>query len=308
MTTLSLDIAEVHTSDLTEACMRRTYHRRRDEQDPEATTALCRGLMAGECLRYLHLNGMGDIDGAMLFGERALLIQLEQEGRHPSDAVKKNWDKLTAEVRSAVELYAQRFGPRFDRCELIGCEIPIRWTYEPEWGEPIELASHLDLIYRDTENVFLHGEGKLWVPDWKWRDKSPTSDYLARNLQFALYWLMVRYGSIQTDEDLDIWVELGEWPQMAWIHLPHLEPYKRATPRTDRLTGEVIQYKKGDARPDSTVMQPVYFHPDNEASILAELEMRRAMFAAGHYPINPDPVGCNICPSEKHCKRWDMNA
>ena len=296
-------IAEIHSSELTGHCLRQTYHRLKGEVSGEATTALYRGLVAGRAIELLHNHDFVS-DPSELTIEAASDVQknLLEENRALSESVERNRGDILSEVTISVELYRDRMSPMFGETKLIGCELPCRLTLP--FGE---FASHMDLVVRDTGNVFGFGHDRLIVFDWKWRVDVPSPQYLARNMQFALYYLMTKKGSIRVTEnrgDFD-WIEFGEDAVLGWVHLPNLAPYKRKTVTKDDK-GEEREYFKGDLRPNNSIFKFVQYDKKQEEEIVNELAMRKKMIESDIFPLNPDPVSCRICDAEPFCNRFDM--
>lgn len=273
-----MKIADIHSSDLTAACLRAVQLRHEGKIVAEYTSALYRGQLAGEVLRRVHEGRWaGDLSTAILDAHKAVEANAKAENRPITQAVEKNRTDTWAEVQKAVEFYRERFREYFARCKFIGCELPIRAEIDGR-----QFASHLDLLFRDPE-------GQLCVWDWKWRQDSPTFAYLARNLQLAMYTLSVRHGAVMLDDD---WIEFGEWPRIAWVHLPNLMPYGRS--------GE--WGKKGEHRPEEKIVRWLPAHSQWESKIRAEFALRGRMMEEDLWPTNPDPVGCELCESRMYCQ------
>ena len=150
---------EIHTSDLTGSCMRATAHRLLGESLTVVPTAMARGLIAGATLEICHNKCITEPDFAVEACKDGLLNvrdSLSSEGRQFSDSVEANLEQIVLDVISMAGHYVERFGGRLVCCEKLGAEVPIRMTVEhPLFDEPVEFASHLDAIFRDTE-----GEGR----------------------------------------------------------------------------------------------------------------------------------------------------
>lgn len=270
---------DIHSSDLTASCLRAVKLRHEGKIAPEYTTALYRGQLAGEVLRLVHERGLwgNTLLTAVNEAHLAVVKTAYLEGRLLTEAVTKNGTDIQAEVLRVCELYQTRFADYFSRCKLIGCELPIRAEIDGR-----NFASHLDLLFRDPE-------GALCVWDWKWRADSPMFAYLARNLQFGMYALSVRHGSAMLADDE--WVDFGEWPRLAWLHLPYLLPYGKAT-------GDA---KKGDLRPLEQIVRWLPSCELWESNIRAEFNLRASMMEQDFWPTNPDPIGCGLCESQAFC-------
>lgn len=299
-------IAEIHSSELTASCMRKVYHRSVGEISGEATTALYRGLVAGRAMELLHLGGFDQDPSEVTIAAAAdTQKQLNEENRALSDAVENNRADILAEVTVAVVLYCDRFSAKFEQCDLIGAELPARYSLD-FGGVKKEFASHFDLMVRDRNNVFGYGAGRLIVFDWKWREASPSHQYLARNMQFALYYLMVAEGSVGVNVEAGEigWVDFTEPPVLIWFHLPALKPYSRRTISKNDL-GEEQEFVKGDLKPTRSILHPVLYEPSQVPRIKQELAMRVNMIENDIFPLNPDPVSCRICDAEAFCTRFD---
>ncbi len=295
-------LADVHTTDLTDSCLRRVLLRHEQKTTPIATTALFRGLLAGKVLEHVHGGANYDtIEHGIGLISVSLVRELEDEGRMLSDSVTNNLVKIQGEVLAVTEQYINRLMPLFEQCEFVGTELPCRLNLLDT-----KFASHLDLLVRDTNNVFGYGQGRLLCVDWKFRQDAPTKAYLSRNLQFYLYWLMIREGSIMAYPAVDGWVSYKEDPQMLWCHLPALKPFGRKTV-VKNLNGEPTTYNKGDQRPVSSVLRHVNYIDDNNTiqELKNDLLMRVEMMRAGLFPKNPDPVGCQVCEAQDFCSRGD---
>ena len=296
-------LAEIHSSELTGSCLRKIYHRLNGEVTGATTTALYRGLVAGRAMELLHQQEF-DSDPSEITIEAAADTQktLASENRILTEAVEQNRGDILAEITGAVHLYQDRFGPLFKRCSLIGTELPCRITVDGT-----DYASHLDLMVRDVHNVFGHGKERLLVFDWKWREQLPSYSYLARNMQFALYYLMVKDGSVLVYPkagDMG-WVEFNESPTLIWCHLPNLKPYNRKV-ICKNDSGEEQQYVRGDLRPTRSLLHSVTYDDKHCGRITDELKTRAKMIKNDIFPLNPDPVSCRICDAEAFCTRFDM--
>ena len=315
MTTLP-QLYDYHTGFLRDTCPKRGQLRRAGMFEPQSQTALFRGAVANHVAFYMHEYGNwepGKVDEGVTFAVKYVKARTDEEGRALSAAVKKNEPAIVDEVRRSMAEYARRFGERFGQCEYLGSELPVRWTmpHRPiQLGEHTvtqsPLASHLDLLFRDTDGVFGKGKGRLICPDWKFTDKAPTMEYLARNSQFIFYCLSIANGSVCLDKNLGDagWVDFNEWPVMAWIHLPNLKPYQRKT--TVFEGGKEVTYLKGQSRPDARVLYFVDYKMEREAEMIDALTDRIEMDMRGLYPAMADPVGCMVCDCNRFCDRYDF--
>lgn len=306
------DIQEWHTTDLTDSCPARVKLRLTGNINSRAPTAMVRGMLAGGALEYLHEKDPSDwgtdhapISEAIKYGACLLRESLETDNRILTDAAE---DALVKQLPSELELvlgnYARRLGPIFAKTAPIGTEVPIRASFEG-----VKFASHLDLVFHDPDDVFATGtESGLVVFDWKWRMDSPAKAYLARNKQFLLYWLACKYGSLLVSgAGMKDWVNMDQYPGMAWVHLPALKPYTRKVTTKDD-DGFVQEFKKGDDRPLRQIVRVVKYQPAQAEAAIAAVVRKVEMFKAGFWPQNPDPVGCGICEAEEFCTRFDTVA
>lgn len=291
-------LGDIHTSDMTEPCLRRVLLRHQQKSEPVAPTALFRGLLVGKWLEYIHEYKSLPVDHEELIWNN-LVTEIESEGRQPSDSVERNREQIQSDVYLVCERYLDRFMPLFNQCEVIGTELPCRTEIEG-----IKFASHIDLMVRDTNGVFGYGEGKLLIIDWKYRADVPTRGYLSRNYQFAMYWLCALEGSIMTEPLFDVWEKFDEPAQLLWCHLPYLFPFKRKTTVKD-LDGNPVVYTKGDERPISSILKDVNFKTQAIEMIKYDIIERVQVMRAGYFPKSPEPVRCTVCDSRDFCTRGD---
>ena len=278
--------------------MRKVLLRHQGKSEPVAPTALFRGLLAGKALEKLHFSGdVADHDYETIWS--SLVAELATEGREPSESVASNRDTILGQVTTVVEAYKSRLMPLFDKCDVIGTELPCRLTI----GE-VNYASHVDLLVRDTDDVFGYGRGRVLCIDWKYREEVPTRAYLSRNLQFDMYWLAILEGSVMTFPAFDQWESLGENAQMLWCHLPYLAPFKRKTTCKD-ASGNAVTFFKGDDRPINNILRDVNFKTECIDSIKADMTERVEVMRAGYFPKSPEPVRCTTCDVREFCNRGD---
>lgn len=291
---------EIHSSELTSHCLRQVYHRLNSEVQGVATTALYRGLVAGRACELLHQQGFhSDPSEIVVCAASDVQKTLAEENRMLSEAVESNRLDILAEVTNIINLYVERFAQRFERCHLIGTEVPARYSLDG-----IEFASHLDLVVRDKENVFGYGKDRIIVFDWKWREDQPSHMYLARYMQFALYYLMVKKGTLKCGPEGFEWIGFDEAPVLVWFHLPSLKPYARRTTAFNDA-GEEQEFVRGDHRPLRSILHRVEYDANQDHRIEEELRMRAMMIENDVFPLNPDPVSCRICDAEAFCTRFD---
>lgn len=282
---------EVHTSELTCACPRQAFLRLHGRGHGLCEGALFKGLLFGEVLERWHAGV--PIDRGVLEGVTAVFDKLKAEGRTPSAPVVDNQGTHANEIQKAAEHYAERFGDYFAKCEIIGTEVPCRLTLDVDW-EPVNFASHIDLIFKGPDPRTSKGEF-LHVIDWKFRKDSPSPFYLARNLQLGLYALCVDRGELLVDGE---WVTFGAWPRSWWLDGASCKPYARKTIARDD-DGEQREFKKGDARPQRSVLiEAPITKPD---AVIDALSERVRMMRDGHWPAIPSPDGCRFCDVAHAC-------
>ena len=303
-------LEEIHTSDV-QGCARRVQHRILGQCDPGIPTAMFRGLLAGASLEHVHNEHRRAPDlapEAVALGLVDTKAKMVSEGRSLTDGAVRNLDQTVAECIKMCGYYIERFMPLFSQCELIACELPIRWEMEhPLLEQSCHFASHLDLCFRDPENVWGHGANRLHVWDWKWHKQSPSYAYLIRNMQMAIYYAaMGGGGAILRNKKHDIWQQPKEYPVVSWVHLPALMPYMRKTvgKSTD---GEEKVFLKGDERPLDRIVRNIGHNPDMVPYIEATFAQHVLSMRMGIFLPSPDPVGCSLCPSEQWCQRYDYS-
>jgi hypothetical protein len=294
-------LPEIHSGMLTDACPRRVQLRIEGKSVLHAPTALYRGVLVGEVLREYHEGQAWGVTPSVVVDTVATRVrkQFDSEGRVMTDSVDANIAEIHAEVSSIVALYVARFADRFKNAELIGCELPCRMQI----GK-VKFASHLDLLFRDTHGSICGEAGRLVVWDWKWRQDAPTRAYLSRNLQLALYWLMVQRGSICVSPAFDMWNKYEENPVVMWCHLPALKPFSRATTVKDD-DGLEREYVKGDFRPERNIIRDCGFRNGMQHFAQDEILKRVELMRRGLDIAIPDPTGCMLCECEPWCRRFD---
>ena len=149
-----MKIKEIHSSDLTASCMKFVQLRLQGKVRPSAPTAMFRGLVAGETLRYLHervLHGGSDEPALYtpLVNEAIASVKktLSEEGRMVTEAVEANMADIVSDIGMFAENYYRKFKDRFASSQFMGCEVPVRWKFAPRMPE---FASHIDLLIRDA--------------------------------------------------------------------------------------------------------------------------------------------------------------
>lgn len=289
-------MVEIHSTQLTAACLRRVELTLAGKASGYTTGALYVGNVCHAAIRAMHERGQKwdrtECESAVLAG--ALVAdQTAKDDRRPlSEAVAAGRTDHLAEALKLVYAYACRCRlPEGSR--LLGCELPIRATWDVD-GEPIDFASHLDMLYRTPGGV-------LTVRDWKSGSDSPSRVFLGRNLQLAAYCLAVGTGEVCIDGD---WVAFEDFPAVEWCHLRNLLPYGKATTTKDD-DGNVAEFKKGDPRPLRSALVPVVHTDEGRDAAWAEIATRVRMMRAGYWPTSPDPEGCRCCDVRADCPSFD---
>ena len=292
---------ELHTSDF-DPCPGRAQLRRDGAFDGVAGTALVRGLMVHTALELLHIEHEVDIADLLVRSTEKTLDTMSDEGRMPSDAVSANMDSMVREMHNVLLQYQLRILPLTKDWTLLGCEVPVYW----ELREDVHLSSHLDVIFQRED-------GKVIFWDWKWRAAANASySDLGRSLQLATYWAAIASGnglfklsgSPDLDRIQDDWYIFPECtPIGAWLDLPSLKPYSRATMGTDD-EGRGTQFVKGDPRPLSRVLRYVDFKESQIEKIKEAALLRADMLIQGTAPFIPQ--GCSHCECEPWCPRFDI--
>lgn len=286
-----MEAREIHTTHLLTACQRRVKLTLEGKVSTEVGCALYRGVMFHEAIRSLlgyDPTGTPTLSLVASVAASRTIEQFASEGKKPSPSAKAASSETIGECTEMLFMFQKTLGPELEGAKIIGQEIPIRWTIDVD-GEPVDFASHLDFLFRDH-----HGVLNLW--DFKSNEESPSWAYLNRNIQLGMYWGAIRYGSIKIGDD---WVEMEEWPNVAWVHLNHLFPFGRKTKMKDD-DGNEVEYVKGDTRPLKSVIRHCDFNDEKFDVLLAEFETRVRMRRLGMFPMQADPIGCNIC----ECKSW----
>ena len=189
---------------------------------------------------------------------------------------KVDWDNrdIPAEVlRDVVDLVSTYISHNED-LEVMRSEEPFSFTITN-----YEIKGTIDLIYRNKE-------GKIVLRDIKTDSTEPSPEFLARDIQFSVYFLGALRG-------------LGIKPDLLeWYHLRNLLPYKKATVKNG------VQFQIGDIRGD-----PSFIVARTEADIpTIEREIRYIIqgirFAI--FPMRPLKIGhicpCNSCEAISYCQ------
>ena len=277
---------EIHTTDLTAACLKSVELRWEGKRIGETTTALALGSLWHEAVRLFYVDEMTPAEAVDAASVR-VAQDAAKEGRPLSSSAAFSLKDLGDQVREWLDQYTSRFGWILNS-KRVGCELPVRMSADVD-GEPVEFASHLDLLIRSGDS--------LMVIDWKTGEDAPTRDYLSRNMQLGMYAWAVRDGEVFVGGE---WVSLGELPTVAWFHVRNLSPFKKATTAKDEM-GNSVEYKKGDVRPDNKILITADIDDDGIEYVKREFATRVRMFRAGMFPTNPDPIGCLLCECRRDC-------
>lgn len=275
-------IAEYHSTDIMAACDRSVLLRHEGKLVGETPQAMYRGSLFHEAARIIHEGKAKTVEKAVLDAMAIVDKQAVAEKRPLTDAVAASKETIGAEVAKMLAFYRERLMPEVSK--FIGCELPVRIEIDG-----FKFASHIDLLFRDKS-------GALRVWDWKTGEDQPTSVFLNRNLQLALYWICVLDGAVMVNGE---WVEFGEDALVSWVHINNLKPYARKT-TVSEPDGTKTEYAAGEHRPLSKIVyECVFTGPDAARKALVE---RASAFEAGHFPMRPDPIGCLTCASRYHCE------
>jgi hypothetical protein len=141
------------------------------------------------------------------------------------------------------------------------------------------ITGTIDLVYRDEH-------GRIVLRDIKTDATEPSADFLARDIQFSIYYL----GAIQG---------LGIQPDvLEWYHLRNLVPYKRTSTRNG------VQYKPGEIRGDPSFI--VMRRTEDISTIEKEIRCMIQGIRFNIFPMRPLKIGhmcpCNYCEVREYCQ------
>lgn len=281
--------SEYHTSDLTSPCLRRVQLRHEGKAIGQTTTALYRGLLFHDLVSAWHHRGVMP-KLALARCAEDVGRKLIDERRPMTEAVVASLPDIQAEVVALAEHYVARFREMFAKSHVWGVELPVRLTIDVD-GTPAKFASHIDILYTDPAGV-------LCVDDWKTGDADWDGEHVARSMQLGMYFLALKYGSVQVDGE---WVEFGAEPMLAFVDANALKPYNRKTTGKGD-DGEEREFAKGDLRPMRAVRREIAVV--NEAAIVSEFSLRVRMARAGMFPMVPSADGCRYCECWAACPTW----
>ena len=150
---------------------------------------------------------------------------------------------------------------------------------EAEFEFPINgytITGTIDLVYRDEQ-------GRIVLRDIKTDSTEPSADFLARDIQFSIYFL----GAIRG---------LGIQPDLLeWYHLRNLVPYKKTSTRNG------VQYKPGEIRGDPSFI--VSRTMEDIPTIEKEIRYIIQGIRFNIFPMRPLKIG-HMCPCN-HCEVTD---
>ena len=141
------------------------------------------------------------------------------------------------------------------------------------------ISGTIDLIFKDKQ-------GRIVLRDLKTDSSEPSPEFLARDIQFSLYYL----GAIR---GLNLTPDLIEW-----YHVRNAIPYKRKT------TKNGVQFQPGDARanPSISVSRKIEDIPEIEREIRYIIQGIRFNI----FPMRPLKWGricfCDSCDVSDYCK------
>ena len=276
-------ITEFHTTDLVSRCFKRVQLRHQGKIIPEVASAMFRGLLIHHHLECWH------IDKAASYGH--VLDSIKAEGRQLTPAALRDVAETNEEAIALTALYAKRYKDFFAKSELLGVEVPLRWSGIDVDGKPVDFATHLDLLFRDPSGVLCD-----W--DWKTGDTDWDGEHANRSLQFGMQFMAIQYGQVMLQGE---WIDLRESPHIRVVNIDNLKPYSRRTMGKD-INGEDFEYVKGDEKPEWSIGREQLI--TNESGILEQFATKVRMSRLNLWPMNPTDTGCRACECRKHCPTW----
>jgi len=230
-----------------------------------------------QCPRRFRLI---EVDGVEVHKEKStpLLIgsyvhKILNDFHHEKKVDLQSYDippEILQEVSELVEAYVQHN----TGLDIVHSEIEFAFNINS-----YEIAGTIDLIYRNTD-------GKMVLRDIKTDSTEPSPEFLARDIQFSIYYL----GAVR---GLNIKPDLIEW-----YHARNLVPYKRKT------TKNGVQFQAGDVRGDPSI--PVSRQVEDIAAIEKEIKYIIQGIRFNIFPMRPLKTGhlcpCNACEVNRFCK------
>jgi len=179
-------------------------------------------------------------------------------------------EEIAPEVYELVEAYIRHNSG----LEVIHSEVGFTFNINS-----YEIAGTIDLIYRNAD-------GKMVLRDIKTDSTEPSPGFLARDIQFSIYYL----GAVR---GLNIKPDIIEW-----YHARNLVPYKR------KSTKNGVQFQAGDVRGNPTI--PVSRQMDDIPEIEKEIRYIIQAIRFRIFPMRPLKFGhmcpCNACEVSEHCR------
>jgi hypothetical protein len=293
---MTVSLVQLQTTELSSPCLHAAYLKGQGFVSKDMAQALYVGQLWHQAARIVHEQARWDADeaGSIVIEAMPLVRQAAiAEGREPTEVLIRDEDEYAAQVAEWLGQYQLRFAERFKRYELIGCEVPVRWSTLVD-DEIAHFASHIDLLFRDDS-----GQPVVW--DWKTVDKPVTRAYLSRNIQLGMYAIACEFGKVMIGGH---WEQMRQQAAIYWVHIRNLNVFKKATTAvTD--SGEAVQYKKGDTRPENSILREcLYVTPK---CFVDEFATRVRMKRLNLHPRSPDPTGCHLCESAHACRHGEEN-
>jgi hypothetical protein len=167
---------------------------------------------------------------------------------------------------------------------VIGTELQAFMVLQnPRTKTRYRLAARLDQIRMAGDSMSL--------PDIKSGKIEPNDAYLARSLQFTIYGLMLRYGTIVHNDD---YRKFERFPDtMGWVHLRHLVPYERKTTKQGQV------YMPGDLRGNPWI--PVFRTEDQYLAAQSEVCRMIQRIRMGLYTHDVGLFSCKMCRYQSAC-------
>jgi len=297
---------EIHTTDLTRECKRQRHLELQSLSVGFTTTALFRGNLGHGALETLHrdydpADWDEDVGSECVCAGIKIAHQKAEEDKRPiSAAVERDVLKIAGEVEVLVQHYIRRFKEYFSQCHLLGVEVPVRCTISVD-GEPVEFASHIDLLFVGPEYWDAHSEFVVRPWDWKFKEQAPTREASERSLQMGSYGYSVANGRVLIGEE---WQRLeADVARVAIVDMMRCLPYKQGGSSTSP-DGSKRKYAKGDDRSLSRIIHQTTIDESGRKRWLSDFEDHVRMARAGLWPKSPDPIRCKLCDVQVHCEGY----
>lgn len=289
---------ETHTSDMTARCLRQRKLSLQGLEIGQTATALFRGNAGHAALEALHTafdpeQWLEDevAHACVVRGMKEAMGKSVSEGRPITAAVERDQVKIETELVTLVSHYAARFSEYFAQCQLVGVELPVRRTIVVD-GIDEDFASHVDLLFIGPDWWNEGSDFILRVWDWKFKEVSPTPDYITRHLQLGGYADAIRFGKFYKD---------GEWHEIqcgevgvAIVDMMRCKPYLKS--------GK--DFKKDDERPLNRIVHSRVIGERGMGRWRNEFADRVRMKRLDLWPMSPDPISCSNCDVRVHCEGY----